>query len=526
MKDLILLAKGSTRFTCPFDGGEVWGVNDVGTFPEFKGRHIDRIFTFDPRSSDWLEKARVAPIWSWQPYADQMYPLRGVVDRFFGKDIPLEKAYFTNTISYMLALAIYERFERVRLYGVDAPYGGIYFMEKAGLEYWIGRAQEAGIEVVPCEGSLMLQTYDGLLYGQRGATSIDLYLSDRMYLMNILPREGDFESMYLCHLAKWLLALKVTERDKYEVEVGNDPKGNILYKVKREFLSKVHFPYWVITYLRNILQNIERQGKLPMHLTSIYGVVCSLSQSERDGPYITERRVSYVLATKNRAKFMERALENAKQLKTDIDELIVVDGNSLDDTREIIANYRPIIDKLLVGDDKNVAHALNKGFMTATGRYVKQLCDDDLIDPGEMNRAVKYMDEHPEIDLLVCGGIKETPQGKVLTTAPPAYGQNVADIFQYGSCGTGFIHRRDSFARFGLINTDYVAIDREFALRLIANGGVVRFFPGRHYLHGVHSESTSIIGLDKWNSDNEKLKQKYLAPPSPPVLPEIVKTPC
>jgi len=505
MKDLILLAKGNTRFVCPFDGGEVWGVNDVGSFPEFKGKHIDRIFTFDPRSPDWLEKARVAPIWSWQPYADQKYPLKEVMKRF-------GTSYFTNTISYMLALAVYAKFERIRLYGVDAPYGGIYFMEKSGLEYWIGRAQEAGIEVVPCEGSLMLQTYDGLLYGQRGATSIDLYLSDRMHLINALPKEGDHETMYVCNLAKWLLALKVTERDKYDVQVGNDPKGNIIYQTKREFLSKVHFPYWVITYLRNILRTIERQGKLPGHLASIYGIFCQLNQPERDSAHVTGTRVSYVLATKNREKFIDKALQNAKQLKTGQDELIVVDGNSLDATREIINNYKLVIDKLLIGDDKNVAHALNKGFMAATGEYVKQLCDDDIIDPHEMERAVNYMDEHPDIDLLVCGGIKETPQGRILINAPDTYGSSVEDVFKYGSCGTGFIHRRDSFAKFGLINTDYVAIDREFALRLIANGGVVRFFPGKHYLHGVHPGSTSITGLDKWNSDNEKLQRRYLSP--------------
>ena len=510
MKELLLLAKGNTRTLCPFDGGEVWGVNDVGSFPEFKGKHIDRIFTFDPRSNDWLAKARVAPIWSWQPYADFKYPLREVTDRFFGKGTHLEQAYFTNTISYMLALAIYEKFERIKLYGVDAPYGGIYFMEKSGLEYWIGRAQEAGIEVIPCEGSLMLQTYDGILYGQRGATSIDMYLMDRMHLMNILPKEGDYETMYLCNLAKWLLALKVTERDTHDIQVGNDPKGNIIYQCKKDFLSKIHFPYWVITYLRNVLRSMERQGKLPGHLMSIYGVLCQLNQPEPDTPYTTDRRVSYVLATKNKAKYLTQAMENAKALKKDSDELIVVDGNSTDDTREILSSYKTHIDKLIIGDDKNVAHALNKGILEATGKYVKQLCDDDLIDPSEMERAIAFMEQYPEIDLLVCGGIKEVPEGRMQVNAPPNYGSSVGDIFQYGSCGTGFVHRRDSFAKFGLINTDYVAIDREFALRLIAQGGVVRFLPGKHYLHRVYPESTSITGLDKWNSDNEKLKQKYL----------------
>ncbi len=513
MKELILLAKGNTRARLLIDGvgnyTEIWGVNDVGSFPEFKDIKVDRIFTFDPRSPEWLAKARVAPIYSWQLYADVKYPLREVVDRFFGKDVPLDKSYFTNTISYMLALAVYEKFDRIRLYGVDAPYGGIYFMEKSGLEYWIGRAQESGIEVIPCEGSLMLQTYDGLLYGQRGATSIDLYCSDRMYLINLLPKEADYETGYVSSLARWLLSLKVTEKEAYEVEVGSDGKGNVLYRPKREFLSKVHFPYWVITYLRNILRTMERQGKLPTSLVSVYGILCSLNQPEPDSIYSKDVRVSYVFATKNRDKFLEKGLQNAAQLKGDKDELILIDGNSTDDSREIIHQYSHIIDKLIIEDDKNIAHALNKGIMEARGKYIKQLCDDDYIYPSEMERSIQYMEQHPEIDLLVCGGIKQQPTGQIQTTAPDDYGTRLRDIFDYGSCGTGFVHRRSSFARYGLINTDYVAIDREYALRLIAQGGIVKFLPGRHYLHAVYPTSTSIIGIDKWNSDSAKLQAKY-----------------
>ena len=503
MKDLILLAKGNSRKWVNFDGSEVWGVNDVSVFPEFKGKKVDRTFTFDPRSPEWLTKVKEtgSEIWSWQPFADKRYPLQEVIE-FFGTK------YFTNTISYMLALAIYEGFERIRLYGVDAPYGGIYFMEKSGLEYWIGRAQQKGIEVVPCQESLMLQTYDGLLYGERGSTSIDLYLSDRNYLMNLLPKEGDFDTMYLSNLAAWLLAVKVTERDEHDIKVGQDGHGNILYQAKNEFLSRIHFPYWVLNWFRQILKNIELQRKLPRNMVSIYGILCKLNQPEPVNEWKKGSRVSYILATKNRANWLGKTFENIKELKKVEDEFIVIDGNSTDGTKELIKEYSNLIDKYITEDDLNTAHALNKGILISTGKYIRQICDDDSLNPLESERAIKYM-EYNDLDLLVCGGVKQQGTQKMVITAPETYGQKVEDVFKYGGCGAGTIYKRDAFARFGLMDTTIVPIDREYVMRVIAQGGKVKFLNGQFYYHAVFPHSTSIVNLDKWNIDNNNLIKKY-----------------
>jgi len=172
--------------------------------------------------------------------------------------------------------------------------------------------------------------------------------------------------------------------------------------------------------------------------------------------------------------------------------------------------HSDIITKIIRGDDLNAAHALNKGYIEAKGQYVKQLPDDDVIFPEEMERAIAYLGEHPEIDLLVCGGIKQNGNQQIMITAPNTYGQSVEDVFKYGACGAGFIHRRESFAKFGLLDTNFVDIDQEIACRIIANGGIVRFFPGKHYYHAIYAHSSSIQNIDKWNADHEFLKKKYL----------------
>ncbi len=503
MKDLIILAKGNTKDQCPFDGADVWGVNDVGSFPEFKGKHIDRIFTFDPRTPEFIAEAKsVAPIWSWRDYADVRYPLEDV-QKHFGV------SYFTNTLSYMLALAIYEKYERIRMYGVDAPYGGIYFMEKSGLEYWIGRAQQAGINVITARDSDLLRTHDGLLYGQRGESSIQLYLSERMFLMNMLPKKGHYEEVYILNLLRWLLAVKVKEKEYHKIQLGSSPDGKIAYQCDHEFQSTVHFPAWTLSYLRRVLQDIESRGELPIHAVGIYDKLVRLNLPERindTGNYRRPVRISYIMNVKNRKGFIEQFFENYKKIMNPFDELIVVDGGSTDGTLDVINKNRNLVDTFISEPDLSGAHALNKGILLARGKYIKHYPVDDVI--YNLDTPVKVMEQYPDIDLLVLGGIKKDVSGRGHTMAPNDYGTRPEDVFIHGACGTGFFLRRSSVAKIGLFEPEDINADREYALRTIKKG-TVRYLQGDYYFHGTYSESVSYKTINKWRKKNTQLMKEY-----------------
>lgn len=505
VKDLILLAKGHTRRECPFDGAEVWGVNDVGSFPEFKGKKIDRLFTFDPRSDEFIKDMKaVAPITSWRDYADVKYPIDELIEHFGTR-------YFTNTISFMVALAIYEGFTRIRMYGVDAPYGGIYFMEKSGLEYWIGRAQQAGMEIIPCKESHILRTHDDQLYGERkGKRLIPLYLSERMIIINTLPTKGNYDTIYRSGLVRWFVGLKDKERIEHKVELGHSTEGHLAYKCDHEFLTKVYFTEWALEYLIDLLRNMEREGKLPINMVSVYEklVLCNTPDKVGDTNE-KEVRVSYILPTKNRENIIRKSLEDIRKLLTPKDELIVVDGSTNNDTLKVLEEYADVITRIIPVENDGHAHGLNIGIMESRGEYVKPLADDDVVSPEEMERAIDYLNENRDIDLLVCGGVKQQGVHQFVTVAPKNYGHDVKDVFTYGACMVGFIHRRDSFSKLGLYDTSYVDIDQEIATRAISMGLKVKFFPGKHYFHATHTNSTGYLQLAQWNKDNRNLIKQY-----------------
>ncbi|MFA5340607.1 MAG: hypothetical protein WC332_02405 [Clostridia bacterium] len=105
-------------------------------------------------------KSREKAVSCGTPYVDlKTYPIDEIIS-FFKTD------YFSNTVDYAIALAIYTGFTEIVLYGINMLKGSEYAYQKAGVEFWIGQAMGRGITVtVHGTASTILKTRDGLLYG-------------------------------------------------------------------------------------------------------------------------------------------------------------------------------------------------------------------------------------------------------------------------------------------------------------------------------------------------------------------------
>ena len=77
------------------------------------------------------------------------YPIKEIRKHF-------QTDYFTNSISYMLALAIYEKVDEIHLYGIDMALQHESAWERPSIEYFLGIAWGRGIKVViPKESDLL-----------------------------------------------------------------------------------------------------------------------------------------------------------------------------------------------------------------------------------------------------------------------------------------------------------------------------------------------------------------------------------
>lgn len=230
---------------------------------------------------------------------------------------------------------------------------------------------------------------------------------------------------------------------------------------------------------------------------------------------LSDKRVSYLYITKNHEGYSRKLLRELPKLVKPVDELIVIDGLSRDRTRETIFANQDRVAVFLSERDLNTAHAINKGILMARGKYIAFLLNEDTINPEAMERAIAVLDLNPEIDVLVCGGLKHFKTSATREFSRPFYyppgtnyGKSPEDAFHYGACGNGFLIRRSVFAKVGLFPTEAVLCDVVFIAQCIYHGGVVKFCRLNLFDHYINEESNSL--KIKQRIDNERKGLKFI----------------
>jgi glycosyltransferase involved in cell wall biosynthesis len=98
-------------------------------------------------------------------------------------------------------------------------------------------------------------------------------------------------------------------------------------------------------------------------------------------------RVSVVIPTLNEARNLPYVMA---RLPSDVYEVVVVDGNSVDDTLAVARRLRPDV-RTVMQTRKGKGNALACGFAAATGDIIAMIDADGSADPGEIPRFVKEL---------------------------------------------------------------------------------------------------------------------------------------
>lgn len=198
----------SSREKAPYDdkSWDIWGVNELYKIAP----RVDVLFELhdkfwltqkerNPKHLEWLKAAKI-PIFMQEHYDDipasVPYPKADIVNRF--------GTYFTNSISWMIALAVFVRPDEIGIWGVDMATEIEYQGQRPSVEYFIGWAQGAGIKVhLPAECDLLKSFF---LYGydDREITEMALKMRGRVqeldtrakqYQANMASNQAAFNQM-------------------------------------------------------------------------------------------------------------------------------------------------------------------------------------------------------------------------------------------------------------------------------------------------------------------------------------------
>ena len=111
--------------------------------------------------------------------------------------------------------------------------------------------------------------------------------------------------------------------------------------------------------------------------------------------------VSVIMPTYNRADYLKKAVQSILDQTFNNFELVIINNYSTDDTLEVINAFND--SRIKVINFKNggvIAKSRNQGIMQSVGKYIAFLDDDDLWCPDKLELQIKYMDEHPDFDLV------------------------------------------------------------------------------------------------------------------------------
>jgi hypothetical protein len=117
-------------------------------------------------------------------------------------------------------------------------------------------------------------------------------------------------------------------------------------------------------------------------------------------PLASEPTITIVLATRNRATLLRRAIESVLAQTHREWELIVVDDASTDDTLTVIKSIRDPRVRLVQGDGSGAAWARNVGLREASGSIVAFLDDDNVMAPGWLRAVAVAFQERPELSAV------------------------------------------------------------------------------------------------------------------------------
>jgi glycosyltransferase involved in cell wall biosynthesis len=158
-------------------------------------------------------------------------------------------------------------------------------------------------------------------------------------------------------------------------------------------------------------------------------------------------KLSIIIPTFNSGAVLSRALDSiVNQSFTDW-EVLVMDGDSSDDTLKIAQSYNDSRIRIYSEPDKGIYDAMNKGIKKAKGEWLYFLGSDDWLLAPDVLQKLFYHDISQYH--VVYGDVEAThlpPQNK---------GEWTLSTIDYNRCHQCIFYRKDVFKKLGYYNLEY-----------------------------------------------------------------------
>ena len=130
--------------------------------------------------------------------------------------------------------------------------------------------------------------------------------------------------------------------------------------------------------------------------------------------------VSAVIPCYNAQSTIRIAIDSLLQQTVSIDEIIVVNDGSTDDSLAVIKELEKVHDSILIIDQKNegVCVARNNGILKAAGDYILTLDADDYFNDTFVEKALEKFTENDQYGAIMCGYVRVVKGKKIMPYIP------------------------------------------------------------------------------------------------------------
>ena len=202
--------------------------------------------------------------------------------------------------------------------------------------------------------------------------------------------------------------------------------------------------------------------------------------------------ISIIIPVFNAGKTLQSTIESILGQSYKNIELIIVDGESVDNTKDIIAQYKKNIDIFICEKDNGIYDAMNKGLIAANGDWLLFLGGDDVLFNSEILTCIFIDSNFEEIDFLY---------GDVLfKSSSLKYGgeKDYPTLLDSNICHQSIFYHKKIFETIGQYNLRYqVLADFDMNIRVFQNESIRKKYVSK-IITLFNDKGTSNSVLDKY----------------------------
>jgi glycosyltransferase involved in cell wall biosynthesis len=191
-------------------------------------------------------------------------------------------------------------------------------------------------------------------------------------------------------------------------------------------------------------------------------------------------RVSIILCVYNHGRLLGRAVESVLAQSLDEWDLVIANDGSTDDSGEVAARYAATSERIRSIDLEHggLAAAVNAAFRLTTGPLLTSLDADDYYREGHLEDNLRYLDGHPDADLVMS-------RAEVLGDPYVVDLETPGRMIHLDRCAIGgtFFVRRSVFAALGGMPAAGFGMDYYFARRVEEAGYRIHRRQARTYVY-------------------------------------------